>query len=159
MQIDQSWYSKPAGIAEHVSCGGVVARIENSRILIALLLEDNFKNHVLPKGHLEKGETLEQAAIREIAEESGLTDLTLLRELGVRERLDLEKRSWKKTHYYLFRTSQISGPINDAHHTYVLEWFPLAALPHMFWPEQQELIESNRAAITQALSKLPSENP
>jgi bis(5'-nucleosidyl)-tetraphosphatase len=151
MRIDNTWYFKPDCIPEHVSCGGVVARIENGKILIALLREDGFKAHVLPKGHLEKGETLEQAANREIAEESGLTDLTLVRELGVRERLDLKKRSWKKTYYYLFRTSQFSGPINDAHHTYVLEWFPLDNLPRMFWPEQQELIDSNRAAIEQAL--------
>jgi hypothetical protein len=82
-----------------------------------------------------------------------LTDLQLLGELGVRERLDLHKTSWKKTHYFLFRTSQISGPINDAHHTYVLEWFPLDNLPKMFWPEQQELIESTRTAIGQALRK------
>ncbi|HTY08636.1 MAG TPA: NUDIX domain-containing protein [Candidatus Edwardsbacteria bacterium] len=154
MRIDKSWYAKPAGITEHVSCGGVVARVEGGTILIALLSEDGFKEHVLPKGHLEKGETLEQAAIREIAEESGLTDLRLLGELGVRERLDLKKTSWKKTHYFLFRTVQVSGPIHDAHHTYVLEWFPLDALPRMFWPEQQELIESNRAMIDRSLGKL-----
>lgn len=150
LTIDQSWYRKPEGIPEHVSCGGVVARAEHGRVLVALLLEDGFKRHVLPKGHQEKGETLEQAARREIAEESGLTDLRVACELGVRERLDLKKRSWKTTHYFLFTTGQRLGHPTDAHHTYVLEWFPLDRLPVMFWPEQRELLGSNRAAIERA---------
>ncbi|MCU0607012.1 MAG: NUDIX domain-containing protein [Candidatus Edwardsbacteria bacterium] len=151
LAIDDSWYRKPAGVPEHVSCGGVVARVERGTVLIALLKEDGFLRLVLPKGHLERGESLEQAARREIAEESGLTDLRLLCEIGVRERLDLKKRSWKTTHYFLFSTTQRSGHPTDAHHTYVLEWSPLDRLPDMFWPEQEELVRTNTAMIKSAL--------
>ncbi|MRR08800.1 NUDIX domain-containing protein [bacterium] len=151
LAIDDSWYRKPAGIPEHVSCGGVVARAERGAVLIALLKEDGFLRLVLPKGHREHGESLEQAARREIAEESGLTDLRLVRELGVRQRLDLKKRSWKTTHYFLFATTQRSGHPTDPHHSYIMEWFPIDRLPDMFWPEQEELVRTNAESIKRSL--------
>lgn len=55
---------------EAISCGGVV--IFHGKIL---LLYKNYKNRsdgwVLPKGTVEKGETYEETALREVKEESG----------------------------------------------------------------------------------------
>ena len=57
-----------------VSCGGVV--IFRGKIL---LLYKNYHNRyegwVLPKGTVENGETHEQTALREVHEETGLTNL------------------------------------------------------------------------------------
>ena len=117
--------------------------------------EGEFADYVLPKGDVVAGEAWEEAARREIGEESGLTDLVLLGELGVRERLDYLKRAWKKTHYYLFSTRQITGTPTDLEHDYRLEWFPLDALPAMFWPEQKELIVAHRALIERTLAQEP----
>jgi ADP-ribose pyrophosphatase YjhB (NUDIX family) len=153
MRIDSSWYIKPERISEHVSCGGVVIRRDGDRLLVALVREDGFPEYILPKGHVEPGETLEQAAIREIGEESGLTDLSLVSKIGVSQRLNLKKTSWGTMHYFLFTTKQDHGTPTDTHHSYALEWFPLDALPCMFWPEQKELIVSNRSEIEQALYK------
>jgi ADP-ribose pyrophosphatase YjhB (NUDIX family) len=47
----------------------------------ALLIRDPYRNWGLPKGHLEEGESAGEAALREVAEETGLTDLTLGNEL------------------------------------------------------------------------------
>lgn len=47
----------------------------------ALLIRDPYRNWGLPKGHLEDGESPGEAALREVAEETGLTDLSLGREL------------------------------------------------------------------------------
>lgn len=147
MIIDQTWYIKPASIAEHVSCGGVVLRRDGDKLFIALVREDGFAEYILPKGHVELGETLEQAAIREIGEESGLTDLSLVSKLGVSQRLNLKKTSWGTMHYFLFTTKQTHGAPTDPHHSYALEWFPLDDLPHMFWSEQREMIEASRGRI------------
>ena len=49
--------------------------------LHALLIRDPYQNWGLPKGHLEDGESAGEAALREVSEETGLTDLTLEGEL------------------------------------------------------------------------------
>lgn len=153
--IDETWYIRPSATPEHISAGGVIARRQADRVYVALVREGEFSDYILPKGHVEAGENLEEAARREIGEESGLTDLVLIGELGVRERLDFRKRAWKKTHYYLFTTRQTEGTPTDREHNYHLEWFPLDALPPMFWPEQKELIETNRVQIKRALAQEP----
>jgi ADP-ribose pyrophosphatase YjhB (NUDIX family) len=150
MRVDHSWYIRPAGVAEHVSCGGVIARKEGDTVLIALITEPGLSEHVLPKGHLEPGESLEQAARREIAEEAGISDLALVCKLGVKERLDFHKRAWKVTHYYLFTTLQSVCTPTDPNHQYAVGWFPLGALPPMFWPEQRDLVDKNAQQITHA---------
>ncbi|MFQ5629006.1 MAG: hypothetical protein ACE5I1_09620 [bacterium] len=37
--VDESWYQKPEGVPMHESAGGIVARVENGRIYIALIHE------------------------------------------------------------------------------------------------------------------------
>jgi ADP-ribose pyrophosphatase YjhB (NUDIX family) len=151
--IDETWYVRPPHVAEHLAAGGVIARLEGDRVYVALVREGAFTDYILPKGHVEEGETPEETARREIAEESGLTDLVLLGELGVRERLDFAKKGWKKTHYFLFTTRQKEGIPTDRARAYRLEWFPLDALPSMFWPEQRALVEENRERIRRALAQ------
>ncbi len=46
-----------------------------------LLIRDPYENWGLPKGHLESAETPEQAALREVEEETGLGALHLIAEL------------------------------------------------------------------------------
>lgn len=63
------------------SAGGVVVRwIEGAPHV--LLIRDPYRNWGLPKGHLEEGEDARQAAVREVAEETGLAHLELGPELG-----------------------------------------------------------------------------
>jgi 8-oxo-dGTP pyrophosphatase MutT (NUDIX family) len=151
--IDETWYKRPPDVPEHTSAGGVVARFENGRVHVALVGEKGLNQYVLPKGHVEAGESLEQAAVREIEEEAGFTQLTLLAPLGIKERLDFDKRAWKKTHYFLFITAQADGvPVDHKHH-YAAEWFPLDAFPDLFWPEQTQLIRENRLKIEEFIAR------
>ena len=45
--------------------------------VVVLVIRDPYRNWGLPKGHLEEGEDAARAAGREIAEETGLSDLLL----------------------------------------------------------------------------------
>ncbi len=141
MQIDESWYRKPPGIAVHTSAGGVVVRVTDDQLFVALVREGALPGFVLPKGHVEPGEAVDQAARREILEEAGLRRVRVLGELAVRERLDFKRTAWKRTHYFLYLVDPESGDQGRA------TWFPLDALPPMFWPEQRELLETHQSQI------------
>jgi 8-oxo-dGTP pyrophosphatase MutT (NUDIX family) len=67
--------------SREVSAGGVVYRVEDGRPLF-LLIRDSYRNWGFPKGHLEKRENPEAAALREVSEETGLTDLAVRGELA-----------------------------------------------------------------------------
>jgi 8-oxo-dGTP pyrophosphatase MutT (NUDIX family) len=58
------------------TAGGVVFRRVDERIEI-LMIQDRLGRWTIPKGHVEEGESLEQTAVREVAEETGLTHLRL----------------------------------------------------------------------------------
>jgi ADP-ribose pyrophosphatase YjhB (NUDIX family) len=146
-RIDDSWYNRPPGVSEEISAGGIVVRVENTQILIALIREGRDLYYVLPKGRLEPGETLEQAAHREIAEETGLSELQLIANLGARERLSYSKKTWKKTHYFLFITHQIHGTPSEEDQDNELHWSSIDNLPNLLWPEQKMLIDLHRDQI------------
>lgn len=146
-RIDETWYTRPEGLPERVSAGGVIIRIDRGALLVALVHEKGCSGYVLPKGGVDAGESLEEGARREIEEESGLTELALIGDLAVLERLSEEKDKWSINHYLLFLTSQVEGTILDTEHHDELIWAPLDALPPMFWPDERKLLESNRKTI------------
>jgi 8-oxo-dGTP pyrophosphatase MutT (NUDIX family) len=73
-----------------------------------LLIRDSYQNWGFPKGHLESGERAEDAALREVREETGIDDLALR---GRIETIDWYFRFrgqliHKVCHFYLMETSQ-----------------------------------------------------
>ena len=151
-KIDESWYKRIEGVPEGLTAGGVVIRNDGEQVLVALAREKEHSEFVLPKGHVEPGEDVEAAARREIEEEVGLSDLELVHFLGVKERLDFQKREWKITSYFLFTTRQTSGAPTDRDHHSSMHWYSLDCLPEFFWPEQKELVEENRETILSVFS-------
>lgn len=60
---------------EH-SAGGVVFRMDAGQPLY-LLIRDSYQNWGFPKGHIERGEQPDEAARREVCEETGLAGLAI----------------------------------------------------------------------------------
>ena len=59
------------------SAGGVVVRMDQGRPLF-LLIRDSYGNWGFPKGHLERGERADTAALREVMEETGLRSVSVI---------------------------------------------------------------------------------
>jgi 8-oxo-dGTP diphosphatase len=64
---------RPATLKQQTSAGGVVYRRGGHGIEVALISVKNGEAWCLPKGIVDKGETTEETAIREVKEETGLT--------------------------------------------------------------------------------------
>jgi 8-oxo-dGTP pyrophosphatase MutT (NUDIX family) len=65
--------------------GGVVVDDEGRVLLLErhVVREEGLRHEIrLPKGHIDPGETPEQAALREVREESGYCDLEIVAPLG-----------------------------------------------------------------------------
>jgi 8-oxo-dGTP pyrophosphatase MutT (NUDIX family) len=100
---------------DETSAGGLVLDLSGPVPQGALIGRTNRRGRLLwslPKGHLEQGETLEQAAIREVAEETGITG-DIIGSLGT---IDFwfvvdGRRVHKTVHHYLMRA--ISGELSD----------------------------------------------
>ena len=71
---------------EYASAGGVVVAPTGDHVLVLVRGKrsgpDGCPEVRLPKGHIEPGESRQQAALREVHEESGLTSLEILSDLG-----------------------------------------------------------------------------
>ncbi len=94
------------------SSGAIILREVEGKLKIALAHHPrSIKPWVLPKGHVEEGKLLEQAALREIYEETGLNTVLLIQHLGtilresVKRNGDIEQ---KTIHFFLAYAPSIS---------------------------------------------------
>ena len=107
----------------------------------------------LPKGHIEEGETPEEAALREVHQDTGIESI-IEKSLGVIDFWFMAggKRIHKTVHHYLFRES---GGFLAPQETEVDEvaWFPLSEIvERLAYPDEKKLIARTNA--TQELSAI-----
>lgn len=93
-------------MARERSAGGVVIGPGGRIVLVR-----RRTSWLFPKGHVEPGETDEEAARREIAEETGITDLEYLDDLGEYKRPQMDENEQdtdviREIKMYLFGTFQ-----------------------------------------------------
>lgn len=134
-------------VSREVSAGGVTVRVEDGVAFVACIGRRSRSGRLewcLPKGHIEAGETAEQAAVREVAEETGI-EAEIIHTLGV---IDYwftgdDRRVHKRVHHYLLEA--IGGTItteNDPdHEAEVAAWIPMSELPgKLAYPNERKMV-------------------
>jgi 8-oxo-dGTP pyrophosphatase MutT (NUDIX family) len=137
------------------SAGGVVFRRGADDDVRFLLIRDSYQNWGLPKGHLEAGEPPADAARREVAEETGLGDLTLHGPIQV---IDWYFRFRGKTihkycHFFLFESKQ-GDPVPQAEEGITdCAWHPLAGSVEMISYDNARSVLERAADMVRALAE------
>jgi 8-oxo-dGTP pyrophosphatase MutT (NUDIX family) len=157
-QVPPGAGSLPAGhlpVVDETSAGGLVVDRHFSGHRAAVILRRNRGGRLemcLPKGHLEGVETPEEAAVREIREETGIVG-TIRGELGM---IDYwfsgeDRRVHKVVHHFLLRSeggliSAAGDPDGEAEDAC---WVLLAELPErLAYPNEQRLAVAAIQALT-----------
>jgi ADP-ribose pyrophosphatase YjhB (NUDIX family) len=135
---------------QQTSAGGIVFRKLDDRIDVALIARASPRQRIiwaLPKGWVEPGETIPDAALREIREETGLTG-RLVEPLGQIEYSfyspEDSARIQKTVHFFLVEF--LSGDTADHDHEVdEARWWPLdAALAQMTYQSERQVMEKAR---------------
>ncbi len=136
---------------KQLAAGGVVVKKEDDALRV-LLIKDSYGHWTWPKGHAEAGETPEETALREISEETGLTRLDVLEELGIQEycfTLD-DKKIVKTVHIFLVEASGDEELIIQTAEILEGKWLsPEEALETIEYEGSRELLEKGIKAYSE----------
>jgi 8-oxo-dGTP pyrophosphatase MutT (NUDIX family) len=136
------WLSR----VDEVSAGGLVVDVRGDVPRGALIGRTDRHGRLLwslPKGHIEPGETAEQAAVREVAEETGIEGV-IVATLGTIDFWFIAdgRRIHKTVHHYLLRA--VSGELSDADiEVTEVAWVPLPDISgQLAYPDERGLVHT-----------------
>ncbi len=111
-------------VAEAVSAGGVVYRRGAGGLMVAICGRVESGLWALPKGTPDRGETIEQTALREVAEETGL-QVAIEAPLGHIEYWFQRQAQRIHKRVYFFLMAERGGSFDDHDPEFdVVEWTP-----------------------------------
>lgn len=134
------------------AAGGVVA--DGDQVLV--LLRPSRDEIRLPKGHVETGESAAETALREVREESGYADLSIVADLG-HQTVEFAYQGdhvIRDEQYYLMRlcsTEQVERKSKEHQFTPVwMDWE--RAAEGLTYAAEREWVRRARAAVDQAVA-------
>lgn len=141
---------RPAKLKVVTSAGGVIYRMRNNAVEVALIKLGNGTVFTLPKGMVDRGESIAETAVREVKEETGLSG-RIRKELGsvtywfyMKE----ENRKYKKTvHYFLM---EYTGGVTEDHEREVEDaiWFAMdEAISKVSYKGDKEILGKAKSEV------------
>ncbi|MHA3704872.1 NUDIX hydrolase [Jatrophihabitans sp. YIM 134969] len=131
---------------DETSAGGLVVDLDGDVPRGALIGRTDRRGRLLwslPKGHVEPGETREQAAVREVEEETGISGV-IVAELGTIDFWFVAdgRRVHKTVHHFLLRATGGELSDEDVEVTEVA-WVPLPAISaKLAYPDERTLVDT-----------------
>ncbi|MCE5194103.1 MAG: NUDIX hydrolase [Nitrospiraceae bacterium] len=148
--------TRPVSLQAQVSSGGVISRNTSGISEIALIAVKGGNIWCLPKGIIEKNESQEKAAVREVQEETGLKGKVIekIGEISYWYFIkDKNIRTRKTVHFFLM--SYVDGKTED--HNWEVdsaEWFAIdQALEKVSYKGDKEIIEKAKKMLEDINSK------
>ena len=147
-------------VRTETSAGGVVVRLDQSQPLF-LLIRDSYRNWGFPKGHIEASEPPEAAALREVGEETGLTDLVLR---GMIEKIDWHFRFrgqliHKVCHFFLIQTGEAATSPQHAEGITACRWVPFDEAESLISYANAREVLRHAQAMVASLTRVPAPAP
>lgn len=138
---------------DEISAGGLVIDSTGTKGLLIGRIDskDSTRERLLwslPKGHIESGESPEDAALREVREETGI-ESEIYKSLGVIDFWFMAggKRIHKTVHHFLFKETggRISPQISEVDD---VRWFPLDEIvERLAYPDERKLIARSKELL------------
>ncbi len=141
-------------VVDETSAGGLVVRVENRQAFTAVIARRNRGGRLewcLPKGHLEGEETPQEAAVREIAEETGIIG-RVLRHLAT---IDYwfsgdDRRVHKVVHHYLLEATggELTIENDPDHEAEDVAWVSLEEVAsRLAYPNERRVVATARDVL------------
>ena len=141
---------RPATLVTQTSAGGVMFRELDGRVEVAMIAVKGGSLWCLPKGIVDRGETREKSALREVEEETGLKG-RILKEIGQITYwyfIKADNAKCKKTVYFYLMQYESGNTADHDHEVDDAAWFPIEeAIGKAAYKGDRQILEKAKGMI------------